>query len=101
MDPTETIISKNLMEELVDLKLDSCIKEAGACQCPQCRADIRALALNRLPPRYIVSTAGGVFARVLNATSQVQADITTAIYSAISLVQEHPRHSEPTEVSPE
>ncbi|MDR1620018.1 MAG: late competence development ComFB family protein [Clostridiales bacterium] len=86
------LVSKNLMEELVDMTLDSFMKEVGVCACPQCRADVRAYALNHLPPKYVVSTGGGIFVRVNALTTQAQADIASAIMSGIRVVEESPRH---------
>lgn len=87
------IISKNLMEELVDIYIDDCIDDAGMCDCPQCRADVRAYALNHLPPRYVVTTAGDIYVRVNAMTTQAQANIITAIMKGINLVKRNPRHT--------
>ncbi|MGI6153648.1 MAG: late competence development ComFB family protein, partial [Christensenellaceae bacterium] len=90
--PSEKIIVKNIMEELVEEKLDMMMSSAGVCDCEQCRADVFAYALNHLPPKYIASTSGDVFTRVNTATTQFQADILTAIVQAIDMVSKHPRH---------
>ncbi len=87
------LISVNLMEELVDRLINAYISETGCCDCEQCRADIRAYALNHLPPRYVVSTSGGIFVRVNALTHQSQADIATAIMKGIRVVTKHPRHN--------
>lgn len=89
------LVSKNLMEELVDMYLDEYITEVGMCDCEQCRADVRAFALNHLPPKYVVSTGGGIFVRVNSLSHQSQADIGTAIMKGIRLVSQNPRHSQP------
>lgn len=88
------LISKNLMEELVDRLIDDYMKEVGMCTCEQCRADTRAYALNNLPPRYVVSTGGGIFVRVNALTDQSQANIATAIMKGIRVVSQHPRHGD-------
>ncbi len=87
------LISKNIMEELVDSLLDVYMKDVGMCACEQCRADVRAFALNCLPPRYVVSTGGGIFVRVNALTCQSQADIATAIMKGIRVVMANPRHA--------
>lgn len=88
------LVSKNLMEELVDMLLDDYMKEVGMCMCDQCREDVKAFALNNLPPRYVVSTIGGIFVRVNAMTTQSQADIATAIMKGIRIVNGNPRHKD-------
>lgn len=94
MADNEKIISSNLMEELVDLRMDKEMLEAEMCMCDQCRADVRALALNKLPPRYVVTTAGGVMMQALNMSLQAQADIMAAMTYAIRVVKTNPRHKD-------
>ncbi len=86
------IVTKNLMEELVDIQLDDYIKATGMCTCEQCKEDVRAYALNNLPPRYIVTTGGGIFSRVNATTNQAQANIGAAIMKGIRIVKVNPRH---------
>ena len=83
---------RNLMEELVDKRLDELMSMANMCGCPQCRADVRALALNRLPPRYITSIKGDVFVRFEAQSCQEQAEVAGAIVRAIEIVRKNPRH---------
>jgi len=87
------IVIKNIMEELVDAKLDEIIRSASVCDCEQCRADVYAYALNHLPPKYIATRSGDVFTRVKAATTQFQADILTALVQAMDIVSKNPRHS--------
>ncbi len=49
----------NMMEETVLTKIDQLWQTTDFCKCDQCRIDIAAFALNRLPPRYVHSLAGG------------------------------------------
>lgn len=86
------IISKNVMEDLVDCRMDELLKSADCCCCEQCRADIRTLSLNMLPAKYVVSVSGNVYVRFQTMEPQLQADITTAILNAIHVVQANPRH---------
>ncbi|MGI6193382.1 MAG: late competence development ComFB family protein [Christensenellales bacterium] len=85
---------KNLMEELVIMRVDDYMTKASMCKCPQCRSDVIALALNRLPPRYVTCTKGNVFARFEAQTNQERAEISAAIIRAIEIVRKHPRHDE-------
>ncbi|BCV25051.1 late competence development ComFB family protein [Gelria sp. Kuro-4] len=63
-----------------------------ACRCPRCRLDVLALALNALPPRYVVSETGEVYARAEQLSQQYNADIAIALTRAFSQVLAAPRH---------
>ena len=82
----------NVMETLVEDHLDSCIRGAGACSCEFCRADVKALALNKLPPRYASRLQGSIITRANNMKSQASTDVLAAIMEAIAIVQANPRH---------
>ena len=43
------------MEDVVALLLDELIKDKDICKCEHCRLDMMAIALNKLPPKYIVT----------------------------------------------
>ncbi|MDR1960811.1 MAG: late competence development ComFB family protein [Gracilibacteraceae bacterium] len=83
---------KNVSEDLVDFYLDECLARHGTCSCARCVADIRAYALNQLPPRYVVSSAGNAFARARAMSTQAKADIISSITAGINLVKQNPRH---------
>ncbi len=85
-------LSKNLMEEIVERRIDQLVEEIDACWCDQCKADVRALALNNLPPQYIVNSAGDMFSRVHAQTIQRQVDVEAAIILAIETVRKNPGH---------
>lgn len=63
-----------------------------ACLCQRCRLDVMALALNALPPRYVVSETGKVYARTEQLGQQYNADITIALTHAFTQVMAAPRH---------
>lgn len=84
---------KNYMEELVWQQIDEIIAgNPGTCTCTQCRYDIAALALNFLPPRYVVSEQGVTYTRVKSLEQQFNIDILTAITNAIKIVNSKPHH---------
>ncbi len=82
----------NIMEILIEEQLDLCIEETGVCSCEQCRADIKALALNHIPPRYSANPEGSAYVRADFLKKQAQADILAAITEAIEVVKANPRH---------
>ena len=83
---------QNIMEDLVEDALDAMVGQIEFCNCEMCRADIVALALNHLPPKYAVSPCGIGYSKVMSLQYQHQADIQQALIKAILLVNEHPRH---------
>ena len=92
MDGQKERTIRNITEDVVDIYLDDCIKKAGVCGCPRCRADILALALNSLPPHYAATNTGPVYVRLGAMSPQSQADILTAIMNAIHVVEGKPHH---------
>ena len=89
---SENFVSKNISEELIDIHMESCIRSSDVCGCSRCRADIRALALNAMPPHYVVTDLGDAYVRLDAMSTQSQADIITVIMNAITTVKKNPRH---------
>lgn len=84
---------KNYMECLVW----ECLDEVAAgyedlCRCEQCRYDIAALALNLLPPRYVVTERGRTWAKVNALDQQFYVDIVSALTNAVAVVRAKPHH---------
>ncbi len=89
------MIIKNYMEDLVWQTLDEILAERPQiCHCDHCRCDIAAIALNALPPKYVVSSKGETFTRVHMLEVQFSTDIITAISRAIEVVRNNPSHLE-------
>lgn len=55
---------KNFMEEVVFLVMKDIVKDINVCACEKCSLDIAAIALNDLPPKYIVSEKGELYSRI-------------------------------------
>lgn len=86
---------KNYMENLVWQQVDDVIKaHPNACDCEKCRYDVVALALNFLPPRYVVTEKGQTYTRIKSLEQQFNIDIITAISNAIKIVNSKPHHNE-------
>lgn len=83
---------KNITELLVEAKLDSMLEKSDCCKCEKCRDDIMAYALNRLPPKYISTEEGELFAKVSTLSEKYNFDVIKAIAMAIEVVSNHPRH---------
>ncbi|MBC7344450.1 MAG: late competence development ComFB family protein [Clostridia bacterium] len=81
------------MEDMVWGFLDEVLeKHPEICRCELCRHDIAALALNNLPPRYVVRETGEVLSRTAVLEPQYRTDVYAALTQAIMLVKEKPRH---------
>lgn len=85
---------KNYMETLVWQYLpDVLASHRDVCTCQHCRFDIAALALNFLPPRYVVTNKGQTMAKVKSLDQQFYVDIVTALTNAITIVKSRPHHN--------
>ncbi|MGI9860986.1 late competence development ComFB family protein [Moorella naiadis] len=86
---------KNYMEDCVWELLDDVLKQdPEACRCEACRHDIVALALNQLPPRYVVREKGAVYSKIAMLEAQHRADIYRALTQALMMVKKAPRHGQ-------
>jgi len=88
------VLLRNYMEEVVDSTLDEILAHHAddICTCERCRLDVMALALNHLPPKYVVTDMGYIYTRVNELESQFKADITVAVTNAIKIIRKNPRH---------
>jgi competence protein ComFB len=84
----------NLMEYEVKYTLNHILEttEDVKCSCEHCKLDIMAIALNSLPPKYIVTEKGLLYSRIPNFNQQFNADVVAAIAKGIKVVNENPRH---------
>jgi len=87
-------VTKNLMEELVLKFYDKVISDLNVCKCERCKADIIAIALNRLPPRYYVTKEGEMYLKLKELEIQFEVDIVAALAAAAFIVNNKPRHEE-------
>lgn len=82
----------NVTEKLVDEKAMKYIRLFDMCTCPRCVADVKALALTKLPPRYIVMSKSDLVPMLSFYEEKMDTEITTQLITACRMVQEHPRH---------
>ena len=82
----------NVMQTLVDEKAPKYMKMFGLCECPRCQADVKALALNRLDPKYVVMPKDGVIPRLTLYEGQYSSAVIAQLLYACKVVMEHPRH---------
>lgn len=80
----------NLMEETVLDKIDHLWPNTDYCKCNQCRMDIAAYALNRLPAQYVQSMKGKVLYRFESNRLQRDIEVTVAVGQGIEIVGKSP-----------
>lgn len=80
------------MEDLVEAKYEEYKDQLEGCKCEQCRNDVICLALNRLTPRYVVSTKGYLFSKLQSLEPQYSVDVIKAISEASQIVGSRPNH---------
>ena len=89
----EEVILVNKMENVVKQMAGQMISGSGVCDCSRCLLDVLALALNSLPPKYVVTNIGNAVTNVDLDSSQWKANVTMAVCNAINIVKGRPRHS--------
>lgn len=82
----------NLMEKAVFSMIDDLHEKKEFHLCEKCRLDIAAIALNNLPPRYVATTRGSVYAKADLLNLQYYVDLVAEVSKAINIVVQHPRH---------
>ena len=82
----------NIMEVLVNSKVDELIRQYEGCDCIQCRADVVALSLNKLPIRYI-SNITSFLQQFERYQEEYSSQIQKTIVESICYVKEHPKLS--------
>ena len=87
----------NVMEQIVDEKLEQMLKDENCCKCERCLEDMKAMALNKLPAKYVSTHNGELFTKLLFMMRQSSADINVAVSNAIKVVSESPSHQKTVE----
>ena len=69
------------------------LSDINVCTCDKCLLDIAAIALNDLPPKYIVTEKGELYSKIDTLRQQFEVDVIAAITKAAVLVKRNPRHN--------
>lgn len=91
---------RNAMETVVKQDLAEVLRHktkygiTDICTCARCQLDILALALNKLPPRYVVCDQGETYVRTSTLEQQFQVDTLFAILNAVKIVSANPHHQQ-------
>lgn len=82
----------NVMELLVEERLERYVRMFGLCTCPRCLADARALALTRLPSKYVVLNGDTAIPTISLYRSKFESMVIAQVIQACKSVMESPRH---------
>lgn len=82
----------NVMQELVEEKVDKYMKMFGLCTCPRCRVDVVALALTSLPAKYVVVHEHEATPMLTVYEGRYNTAVIAQIMWACRKVLENPRH---------
>ena len=85
----KNLVLVNLMEQLVADRLDAVFEKFNCCRCDKCRRDVAALALNTIPPQYVVAEPEEIPALLAAAPTK---DIPGALVKAILQIKGNPQH---------
>ena len=83
----------NVMQVLVEEKAPKYVKMFGLCSCERCMEDVKAYALNHLPPKYVVLEPGDRVPRITVYDGKFSSDVVAQLLQACKVVHETPHHS--------
>ncbi len=87
----------NMMEKIVRDKAPEYMEKFGVCNCTRCTADTIALALSKLPPKYVVVEETAVSPLLSFYEDHYAGQIIVEITKACIAVNSNPRHKRQTE----
>lgn len=88
---------RNYMEEIVYNLMKEVLEDINVCTCDKCLLDIAAIALNDLPPKYVVTEKGKLYSKLNILRQQFEVDVIAAITKAAVIVKRRPRHDRTAE----
>ena len=86
---------RNYMEDIVRDRMPAVLKNMpDICLCERCEMDRLAFALNNMPPKYIVTPKGKLYAKLNVLQGQFDVDVVRVITEGAVRVDKSPRHDE-------
>ena len=76
----------------MDDKIDYYMDKFNVCHCARCRADVKALALTHMEPKYVVVDKSGISAFLSLYTNKFSSEVLFHLGQACMQVLENPRH---------
>lgn len=84
---------QNYMEEVVQDELELLLAERNdICKCNKCKLDIMVWALNRLPPKYVITDRGRLYTKLKEQEIQFKADVVKELTKSIDFIGKNPQH---------
>ena len=93
----EEISYTNIMQVLVEEKAPRYIKKFGLCTCKQCLADVKALTLTNLVPKYVVLSKLDRIPMLTVYEGRFNSTILAQLTRACKTVMDHPHHDRKNE----
>ena len=91
-EPEADFAAINVMEHIVRDKIIYYMRQFDVCTCDRCKADVTALTLNGLMPKYIVTMKAAVDPLLSYYTNRLISDVTVEATKSCMIVKENPRH---------
>ena len=82
----------NVMQVLVEEKAPRYIKMFGLCTCKHCAADVKALTLNNLVPKYVVLSKRDTIPMLTVYEGRYSSTVTAQLTRACKVVMDNPHH---------
>ena len=89
----EDVSYTNIMEVLVEEKAPGYMKKFGLCTCKQCLADVKALTLTNLVPKYVVLSKLDRIPMLTVYEGRFNSTIFAQLTRACKTVMDHPHHN--------
>ncbi|BBE31058.1 hypothetical protein OSSY52_11990 [Tepiditoga spiralis] len=87
---------KNIMEDIVEDVYNDLLKTnlIKICNCPKCHADVLAIVLNNIKPKYVVTEKGEAIERTNELRDQIRVDVLEQLLKAVEIVSKNPHHNQ-------
>jgi len=92
----EEIVCYNVMQALVQAKTEKYMNLFHLCTCPRCRTDVIALALTKLPPKYIAAKGNELVPLLSIYEGRFNTAVVSQVINACNIVMQNPRHEKPS-----
>jgi competence protein ComFB len=81
------------MEDVVQDELELLLSERdNICKCQKCKYDMMVMALNKLPPQYVITNRGRLYTKLTEQEAQFKADVVKELTRSILKVSRNPQH---------
>ncbi|MEG2144816.1 MAG: late competence development ComFB family protein [Oscillospiraceae bacterium] len=85
---------RNVMEIIVEQRLDEMLKNSNCCKCEKCREDMIAIVLNNIKTNYVSSDKGTLYAKAEMLSTENDFEVMKQIAYAMKIVSEKPHHQQ-------